>query len=374
MRVKLLWVGLFLGLALVSIVLTRTLQANPVATETAHVKELLSEMKTHCVGRYLFDLPVSFSLSTGTEPLEKDSWIAVINWPDRTYKTYITSKRMYYPAFEQMLKRREQELRETRTDNPLNMPFLKKTWPLSADMKGVVFERNLDVNSNDSVRTLEAYLYSNGVAIKLQKESINDLAPRYQKDRERRGGETNYIPGDLEKLRELFSRIRGRGKDEIPNESGSCIANAFIERRLNDSEQEDITHLFSSENLPGFDVEVNTNNFQCDEEGILERAEDIGEALSGVNARIIHKGSREINLLKASEMLITGPKPNNDYPVYIFDLYANEKRGSNKSPWVNISLSNEGNVNIPPADYNQEELLIFWNAITRTVRMRPVAE
>lgn len=104
MRVKLLWIGLFIGMVLISIVLTRTLQANPVVTEMANVNELLSEMKTHCVGRYLIDLPASFTLSSGMEPLENERWLTVITWPERSYKNYITSKRMYYPSYEQMLK------------------------------------------------------------------------------------------------------------------------------------------------------------------------------------------------------------------------------------------------------------------------------
>jgi len=338
--------------------------------EDAHVKELLNGMKTHCVGRYLIDLPASFILSTGTAPLEEEQWVANINWSGRSYKTYIASKRMYYPAFEQMLKRRKKELSEIHTINPANMPFLKKVWPLPVGLDGVIFERNLDISADDAVRTLEAYVYSEGVAIKIQKESINDSAFRYQKDRERRGIETNFIPEDIEKFNNLLSRIRGRKVDDIPRESGVCVANAFIATDKTGTEQEDITTLFSSENMPGFSIEVSTNNFIQEKESLLERTDEIVSALSEMNARIIRKGRLEINNTKAEEMLATGPKPDSLYPIYIFNLYINETRGSNATPWLNTSLSNESNRNIPDARYSQGELIEFWSTITRTVRMR----
>lgn len=339
--------------------------------EETHVNELLTRMKTHCIGRYLIDLPGSFTLSTGTEPLEKQQWIANLKWPDRSYKTYIASKRMYYPAFEQMLERREKELMETLTTNPVNMPFLKKIWPLPVGMNGVIFERNLDTSADDAIRTLEAYIYSEGVAIKLQKESINDLAPRYKEGRERRGSETNYIPGDLDKINYLLSRIRGKEADEIPREAGSCIANAFIAPDKKGDEQEDVAFVFFSEKMSGLNFVVSTNNFLQEKESLLERAGEISNTLSEVNARIIRKGHLEMNNMKAEEMLITGPKADSYYPVYIFNLYINEKRGSNKTPWVNVTLTNESNSSIPDAGYSENELIAFWNTISQTIRMRP---
>ena len=341
--------------------------------EEMHVEELLQEMKTHCVGRYLIDLPASFTLSTGTAPLEEDQWIADISWSGRSYQAYITSKRMYYPAFKQMLERREKELSETRTNNPANMPFLKKVWPLPAGMNGVIFERNLDISADDAIRTLEAYVYTEGVAIKLAKESINDLAPRYKKDRERRGGETNYIPGDLEKINNLLFRLRGRVADDIPLEAGSCIANAFITEDKNGNEKEDISFVFYSEELPGISFVINTDNSTQEDNSLLDRTGEISKTLSEVNAKIIKSGRHEINDIKAEEMLVKGPKAGSDYPVYIFNLFMNETHGSNKTPYLNITLTNEWNSEVPFTGYSQDELMAFWNAITETVRMRPDA-
>jgi hypothetical protein len=41
-------------------------------------------------------------------------------------------------------------------------------------MDGVIFERNENESAADAMRILEGYLYTNGVVIKLQKQTVND--------------------------------------------------------------------------------------------------------------------------------------------------------------------------------------------------------
>lgn len=72
-------------------------------------------------------------------------------------------------------------------------------------------------------------------------------------------------------------------------------------------------------------------------------------------------------------MIASGPKPGSNNPIYIFSLYVNEMQGSNKTPWFNFNLSNESNAIIPYTGYTQDELIVFWNTITQTIRMRPDA-
>jgi hypothetical protein len=45
-------------------------------------------------------------------------------------------------------------------------------------MDGVIFERNENGGTADAMRILEGYLYTNGVVIKFQKQTINDSASR----------------------------------------------------------------------------------------------------------------------------------------------------------------------------------------------------
>ncbi|MGG6111428.1 T6SS immunity protein Tli4 family protein, partial [Pantoea allii] len=76
---------------------------------------LFTEMKTYCAGRYLIDLPASFAVKRYSEKLADNYWVADVSGPDDSYKTYITTQKMSPPAFAQLLKRREKELREAKT-------------------------------------------------------------------------------------------------------------------------------------------------------------------------------------------------------------------------------------------------------------------
>ncbi|MDM3307251.1 hypothetical protein OGV72_00065, partial [Citrobacter sp. Cb223] len=93
------------------------------------------------------------------------------------------TKKMYHPGFVQLLALREKALRNSKTIDAQDMPFLKKVWPLMDGMDGVIFERNDNEGTADFIRILEGYLYTNGVVIKLQKQTINDTSPKYNEQR-----------------------------------------------------------------------------------------------------------------------------------------------------------------------------------------------
>ncbi|WP_277756465.1 hypothetical protein [Rosenbergiella nectarea] len=90
------------------------------------MNNLFEEVRPYCVGRYLIDLPTSFSRYKLSEKMEDNMWEANISRPDDLYKTYILTKKMYHPAFLQFIQRREEELSVKKTVNIDNMPFLKK--------------------------------------------------------------------------------------------------------------------------------------------------------------------------------------------------------------------------------------------------------
>ncbi|QKN82973.1 T6SS immunity protein Tli4 family protein [Scandinavium goeteborgense] len=340
---------------------------NLTAQQETKVQELLKGMKTRCVGRYLVDLPASFSLYRSSMRLEDNNWFGIIGMPDDSRRTYITTKRMYYPAFEQFIKRREREIVNDIVIDPLNKPNLKQVWELANGMKGVIFERNVDPGTNDALRTLEGYIYTNGVAVKVQKESVNDSSQRYEKDRD---GDPvrNFVPKDIERMKRLLARITGREEDDIPTVPGSCIADAFIATDTSGKEQEDISRGFHSDKLPGVNIFVSVDNYTNGETTILERSGDISRTLAKASGNIARKGSFDINGLHAEEMLALieeSGKPN-----YGFYLFINETKVSYKTPGLNLTLEN---ANQDAVTFPQEEMTAFWDAITHTIRLRPNA-
>ena len=97
------------------------------SSQQVAMNKINAEMKPYCAGRYMLDLPSSFTAYNDAAPLDNNIWAAVISRPEDIYKTYLATKKMYHPGFVQLLARREKELRESKTIDARDMPFLKKS-------------------------------------------------------------------------------------------------------------------------------------------------------------------------------------------------------------------------------------------------------
>jgi len=97
------------------------------SSQRVAMNKINAEMKPYCVGRYMLDLPSSFTAYNDSAPLDNNIWAAVISRPEDTYKTYLATKKMYHPGFKQLITLREKALRESKTIDAQYMPFLKKS-------------------------------------------------------------------------------------------------------------------------------------------------------------------------------------------------------------------------------------------------------
>ena len=331
------------------------------------MNKINAEMKPYCVGRYMLDLPSSFTAYNDAAPLDNNIWAAVISRPEDIYKTYLATKKMYHPGFVQLLARREKELRESKTIDARDMPFLKKVWPLPTGMDGVIFERNENGGAADAMRILEGYLYTNGVVIKFQKQTVNDSASRYE--RQRNGDPIqNYVASDVSQMKTLMARISGRDNDVIPTKPGSCITHAFIATDPTAREREDISVGLESKTLEHIRVILSTDNLTREKDTVLERAGEIESNL--YRGHVERKGVFSVNGLQAQEFLATGLQASQDEPRYGFDMFINEMTASYKTPNFILTLENDS---MPPTSYSKEEIIAFWDTISRSVRVRPGA-
>lgn len=333
------------------------------------MNKINAEMKPYCVGRYVLDLPSSFTAYNDSAPLDKNIWAAVISRPEDTYKTYLATKKMYHPGFKQLIALRENALRETKTIDTQYMPFLKKVWSLPDGMDGVIFERNDNGGTADFIRTLEGYLYTNGVVIKFQKQTINDSSSIYNEQRRGRPAR-NYVANDISQMQSLMARISGRDNDVIPTKPGSCITHAFIATDPTAREQEDINIGLISATFNNIRVALSTDNFTCEENTVLERMGEITSNISRSRGGIERKGAFSVNGLQAQEFLATGLQEDNDEPRYNFEMYINEMTASYKTPGFILTLDNQ---RMPPTSYSKGEIIAFWDTISRSVRVRPGA-
>lgn len=320
------------------------------------VDELLHNMKTRCVGRYLVDLPESY--------IPSKKGIFTVN------ESEITTTRMYAPAFEQRIKLREQELQAKKTVDNTDMPYLKNIYKIPGALNGIIFERVETESVPDALRTLEAHLYSNGVAIKIELTARNGLDKRY--DDYRKSSPNNYknnVPEKLTELNDLLSRTQGRAEDDIPNKAGNCIKDAFI--LDNKKDQESIDMLYESDNDSQLRFSISTNNFIQEKDSLLERSGGIISNLLSVNGHVLRKGAQKKNGLDTEELLAKGKySDGNDNDRYDFIMMTNEKTGGINSPAFSLELLNKEWEHSP---YSQDEIVSFWNAISQTLRVRPGA-
>ena len=333
------------------------------------MNKINAEMKPYCVGRYMLDLPSSFTAYNDSAPLDDNIWAAVTSRPEDTYKTYLATKKMYHPGFVQLIALREKVLQNSKTIDAQDMPFLKKVWPLPDGMDGVIFERNENESVADAMRILEGYLYTNGVVIKLQKQTVNDSSPVYN---QQRNGDPiqNYVARDVSQMQSLMARISGRDNDVIPTKPGSCITHAFIATDPTAREREDINIGLISNTFDNIRVVVSNDNFTREENTVLDRMGEIKSNISRSRGGIERKGAFSVNGLQAQEFLATGLQEDNDEPRYQFEMYINEMTASYKAPGFMLTLDNQ---RMSPTSYSKEEIIAFWDEISRSVRVRPGA-
>ena len=339
------------------------------SSQQVAMNKINAEMKPYCVGRYMLDLPSSFTAYNDAAPLDNNIWAAVISRPEDIYKTYLATKKMYHPAFVQLIALREKALQNSKTIDARDMPFLKKVWPLPTGMDGVIFERNENGGAADAMRILEGYLYTNGVVIKFQKQTVNDSASRYE--RQRNGDPIqNYVASDVSQMKTLMARISGRDNDVIPTKPGSCITHAFIATDPTARDQEDINIGLISSTFDNIRVAVSTDNFTREENTVLDRMGEITSNISRSRGGIERKGAFSVNGLQVQEFLATGLQEDNDEPRYNFEMYINEMTAGYKTPGFILTLDNQ---RMPPTSYSKEEIIAFWDTISRSVRVRPGA-
>ena len=325
--------------------------------EKRMVDTLFATTKTQCVGRYIFEVPASFE-NTLTDR-------AQIN------EIYISSERLYRPAFEQRIRLREEELKNSRTVDTIDQPFLKQIIRLSGN--AVIFDRNKNESEAGYGRTLEGHLYVDGVEFILSQDIIGLSAPKYQKDKEDfisagvSSGYLNTKPQKLAELQYLMSRLSGRKDDEIPTQPGTCISQGFI-RDGNNKPKEDITFIYPHDTV--FSFIVWSNNALKESTDMLERSSEIQAYLTQINAQTLRKGKTQIAGFDTSEWLTTAPSeksPDHASAQLLFTAVANEKTADFRHPNLDLTLSNHA---LPPPTYSDSELVEIWDRITRSFRIR----
>lgn len=359
MRIK-VYITLLVAICIASagyLFLHRDMPAPPLTPEEKAVMDsLFANTKPQCLGRYVFDVP--------------DSFVNTLQDSVKINDARITSKRLYRPAFEQRIRLREQELKDTKPINVKNIPFLKQVYPLK-NMDGVIFDRNVNTSNPAFYRILEGHIYSNGVAFTVTIEITDLTDPQFSDVRERHiksGDSLSKLytkPQKLTEMQDLLSRLSGRKDDQIPTEPGACIPEGFI-RDVGKQDKEVI--LFAYKNAD-FILGIESDNTLEKDISLLQRGGEIESVIRNSNSHTMHKGKVTLPGIEAEEWLIRSKQEVDDKVVdyYFFTLYGNEIVASYHHPVYSVVLHNRGKIT---TSYSDAQLVEIWERITRTFRFR----
>ena len=365
MRVRHLWLGLFAVVLVLYTAYWLLTRPWPVAPLTAKEKQmtdkLFEQTKPQCIGRYLFDVPVSFNNAAVGQVKINEMRIA--------------SKRLYPPAFAQRIRLREQELNNSPTVDPRDLPYLKQVYRINDN--AVIFDRNVNESVAGGMRVLEGHLYSKGVAFILYSEFLDHTNPKYldKKNMLKNAGlsesSLNNKPQKLAEMQNLLSRLKGREDDEVPAQPGICIPDGFI-NDVGVISKDVIDIIYNNDD---FGLIINSDNTLRKSETLLERAGEINTTLIRVGAHTLKKGAVKLPEINGEEWLMKGKQDiyhpeEKSVSAYRFTFYGNEDVVDSRHPIFSVELNNSGK---ETKNYTDSQLVNIWDRITRTFRYRPGA-
>ena len=333
------------------------------ANEQQQVDVLLNNSPTRCVGTYLIDFPAAFKVNNES-----------LFYYKGTGDFVITTKKQYLPPFKQMIARREQALKETKTIVPIDSPYLKAIYPVQTNhpdkMQGIIFERMESPGTDDSARVLEGYRWQDEVTLKIEMKAQNGSDKKHDENRMKYPElYTNDVPQKLQELRQLFERIQPRDDLTIPTTPGFCLFNSFMQGE--DREWKDMNYGYRHDSIDYFSFYFEFNDF-ADDYALLDKPEAYFTQGSG---HTIYKGSRESHGVKLEEWVVKGkyfedPQGvNTDDADYIFTLGIHITDPSYKTPRLRVEMT----YRIPEDEtqgYTQEQLMVIWREITNSIRVR----
>ena len=333
------------------------------ANEQQQVDVLLNNSPTRCVGTYLIDFPAAFKVNNES-----------LFYYKGTGDFVITTKKQYLPPFKQMIARREQALKETKTIVPIDSPYLKAIYPVQTNhpdkMQGIIFERMESPGTDDSARVLEGYRWQDEVTLKIEMKAQNGSDKKHDENRMKYPElYTNDVPQKLQELRQLFERIEPRDDLTIPTTPGFCLLHGFMQGEDSEWKDTGVTYQHNANN--DFYFSISYNNY----DGYYKLLDQPESYVTDDRGHTIYKGTRESQGLQLEEWLTKGeffsdePGYESDDEWYKFTLGINMLDPTDKTPLLNIEMY----YRIPEDEtqgYTQEQLMVIWREITNSIRVR----
>jgi Tle cognate immunity protein 4 C-terminal domain/Tle cognate immunity protein 4 N-terminal domain len=295
--------------------------------------------KTHCLGRYLIDLPQD----------------AVIESSFKYANGYVETRRnVSKSAFDQIVDKREKELRASKHDKFGNL-FVAQT-ELS---KNKVLIQSWAGAASSRTHVNEAFIY------------LEDRRVLYlQKDESSASAQADSV----RLAKRIAEQYQYRENDSIPTAPGFCINYGLLASNV--LNREEFGAAIRLKRYPSVDIDLGSRiTGTPDGEGLLSRADReitaMGQAMAGVKA--LRKGSRNIDNVKGEELLLTAQK--DGVKVYEFNWQSRGAVNSLEFPSMSFRLTTgqqtkDGSLINAPFK-TDDEALQLWDSILQSLRLRP---
>ncbi len=302
---------------------------------------LTSRMQTVCFGRYLANIPIGADFSIGGAYSESVKFELTPSYADEQ-------------AYRDHLKEHEQRLR---TSKHVTEGTLLRSTALSSDGKQVIFMSRTDMRDRRTT-LVESFV----------------MRPPYR---------LSYVAAD-EDVREITDEIskltqRLASRDATPSRpSGACIADGLLDFTPTYNES-----FFAS---AGMDSPAWIINFSTNTDGPTDPGKDLHSRVDqaiemigpeGAKIRKLRRGFVTVDGRKGREYLGIYPADRNG-PTESFDAKL-EVEGSGKAQQPNIKLHMETvwprkrDPSDPTKYLSQDDALALWDAVVKSVRLRPGA-
>nr|WP_274389429.1 T6SS immunity protein Tli4 family protein [Paraburkholderia tagetis] len=322
---------------------------------------MTANLKARCVGRYLIDMPEDAT----------EYGYAKIGGVD------VEAQAMSEDAYREEIAQREAKLKTVETNYP--RPFLYAFGSARGKNTYYFIYRDTVIDS-PATRYIEGYKWDRGYRFMVKIEASDYLHPDQTNNPiVRKFDVKNDVPAKTDLVLGLLEKLRGRPKEEAPTEPGLCFAGGFLPGKATDDQYVNSGFRLASNRDVFFNVSVDTASRE--NTTLLQHANNplTLDALNAMDAKVIRKGAVELSGLKGEEWLFEGLKPG-DGRGDTFKLAVNETTSRPESPYVSLGMQTGGRLRIEGKLVSLEhgslttgEAVALWDAVSRTVRLRPGA-
>ncbi|NDJ57562.1 hypothetical protein GWD52_11270 [Enterobacteriaceae bacterium 4M9] len=307
---------------------------------------------THYAGFYSFQLPSMFNLSPGS-----------ILWLNGSDMSTIEPRQQYRPAFLQLIKRKEKELKETQPLDTKDSPYLKNVYHSQGDVEGVIFERMEEIDTHDVARMLEAYKWERNTTFKVMFKARDASASRY--DSVRQTSKYVYMTNIGEKMsamKKLLSNISFR-EISHPPENGKF---AFTFGQVDPVLLGEHRFVVKYNNEKGVAFTIVTTNETGAVEDVLTQDPRVME---GKNGTTLAKKTEKINGINYSTWLVktNEEKYSIPYEAYNFTLTTRDDGNTTRSA-IELNMKYSTLDETAENGMSEEELITLWHQVIFTLR------